>query len=217
MSFDQTFLAKAAQDHLGRTLTLPQPRDVFERIESEAQKEGQPAVGRETGSLLRALVAARGAKSILEVGTNLGYSALWMATALPEGGQVDTLEIDADLAKRARAHFADAKMADRVKVLEGAALATLPRLLDQSYDLVFLDAVKAEYPQYLDHALRLLRPGGVVCADNLFWLGRAWDEDDTSPDTLGVREYTRRVFEDPRFVSTLVAAEDGLGVSVLRG
>lgn len=217
MSFDQSFLDEAARAYLARTLRLPEPRAVFERIEKEAEKEGQPAVGRTTGSLLRALVATHRSQRVLEVGCNLGYSALWMATALPEGGTLETIEIDPELAKRADQHFVDAGLARRVKVHEGAALDVLPTLAEASYDLVFLDAVKAEYPRYLDEALRLLRPGGLVVADNMFWLGRAWDEGDTDADTTGVREYTRRVFEDPRFVSTIVPAEDGLAVSVLVG
>src|SRR5439155_24394210 len=101
----------------------------------------------------------------------------------------------------------------KVQVHEGAALDVLPRLKGP-YDLAFLDAVKAEYPRYLDHALPTVRVGGIVAADNLFWQGRVWDAKADDADTRGVREYTRRVLEDERLASALVPSEDGLGVSV---
>lgn len=217
MSFDQSFLAPDAADYLARLLPAPEPRAVFERIEAEARAEGQPAIGRQTGSLLRTLVAARSARRVLEVGCNLGYSALWMATGLPADGRLETIEYDAELAQRAAGHFRAAGLAERTEVHVGEALKILPRLPDASYDLMFLDAAKFEYPQYLDHALRLLRPGGLLAADNLLWLGQAWDEKAQDDDTKGVREYTRRVFDDARLVTTLVPVEDGLGLSVLRG
>jgi predicted O-methyltransferase YrrM len=208
VSFDESFLAPEAAAFVERIHPLPFPA-VMRRIEEEARKEGQPAVGRGTGSLLRALAAAVRARRILEVGCNLGYSGLWLASGR---AALDTIEIDPALARRARAHFAEAKVAATVH--EGAALDVLPRLAGP-YDLAFLDAVKAEYPRYLDHALRLLRPGGVVAADNMFWLGRAWDEKERDSDTEGVREYARRVTTDARFATSIVPSEDGLAVSVL--
>lgn len=216
MSFDQSFLRQDAQDYLARLLPAP-PSPVFERIEAEARAESQPAVGRVTGGLLRALVASHGARRVLEIGCNLGYSALWMAHGLPSGGSIDTIEIDARIAERARAHFREAGFGERVRVLVGPAAQVLPTLPAAQYDLVFLDAMKEEYPLYLDHALRLLRPGGLVVADNVLWSGRVWDERAQDADTRGVREYTRRIFADPRLASTVVPAEDGLAVSVFSG
>lgn len=214
MSFDQSFLAPEASRYLEGLLDVPYR--VMALIEEEARKENQPAVGRQAGSLLRGLVLAHRSARVLEVGCNLGYSALWMAAGLPPGGRLETIEINDDLASRAESHFRDAGVGDRARVLRGAALDVLPRLEARAYDLVFLDAVKAEYPQYLDHALRLLRPGGLVVADNMFWLGRAWDPEARHEDDAGVREYTRRIFADARLTSTIVPVEDGLAVSVLR-
>lgn len=214
MSFDQTFLAPEAARYLDGLIEVPYP--VMGIIEEEARKENQPAVGRQTGSVLRSLVLAHRSARVLEVGCNLGYSALWMAAGLPRDGRVDTIEINDDLATRAEGFFRDAGAGDRMRVLRGAALDVLPRLEARAYDLVFLDAVKAEYPEYLDHALRILRPGGLVVADNMFWLGRAWDPQADHEDDAGVREYTRRIFSDARLTSTIVPVEDGLGVSVVR-
>jgi len=212
MSFDESLLPPAAAAYLERHLAPPFP--IAERVEREVRAEGQPAVGRQTGSLLRALALARGAERVLEVGTNLGYSALWLCAGLGPKGAFEGIEIDPGLAQRAGATLHEAVGA-RATVHQGAALDVLPRLPAASYDLVFLDAVKAEYPRYLDHALRLLRPGGIVAADNMFWSGAAWDEARRDPDTLGVREYTRRIFADAKLASTIVPVEDGLGVSVL--
>lgn len=214
MSFDQEFLPREAHDHLARTITLPSP--VLERLEREARDERQPAVGRQTGSLLRTLALSLNSTRIAEVGTNIGYSGVWLCAGLREGGRLDTIESDAEIAARGQRNL-DEAAPGRAKVHVGAALDVLPRLAAGTYDLLFLDAAKAEYPLYLEHAARLLRPGGIVAADNLLWSGRVWDESAQDADTRGIREYTRRIFSDARFASTLVPVEDGLGVSVLLG
>lgn len=213
MSHEQSFLAPAAGAYLDRALSAPFP--AMERVEREVVAEGQPAVGRQTGGLLRALTLARNAERVLEVGTNLGYSGLWLCAGLGARGRFEGIEIDPAIAARAEATLREAVGA-RASVHRGAALDVLPSLPATSYDVVFLDAVKAEYPRYLDHALRLLRPGGILAADNLFWQGGVWDDKRTDPDTLGVREYTRRILHDARLASTIVPVEDGLGVSILR-
>jgi predicted O-methyltransferase YrrM len=214
MSHEQSLLDKHAQKYV-EGLFAP-PFAVMERMEKEIAKEGQPAVGRATGAVLRSLALASGGSRILEVGTNVGYSALWLASELRVHGHLDTIEIDADIARRARDNFAEAKIGGKITVHEGAALDVLPRL-SAPYDLVFLDAVKAEYPRYLDHALRLLRPGGIVAADNAFWGGKAWAKPKEGDlDSWGVQELTRRITTDPRLAACLVPSEDGLLVAVVR-
>ncbi len=195
---------------------LPRASPVMARLHREAQAEGQPAVNPQTGALLRVLAAATGGRRVLEVGTNLGYGALWLLSGMPDSGHLDTIEIDPEMVRRARASFQEAGVAKRVTVHEGAALDVLPRLAP-GYDLVFLDCVKEEYPRYLDHARRLLRPGGVVAADNLLWHGHAWDPRDKDASTLALRAYAAAARDDPKLVSTVVPTGDGLGISVLRG
>ena len=211
MSFETSFLAPEARAHVARLVEPPFP-DVLRRMEREIEREEQPAVGRAVGSLLRTLAAAAQARRVLEVGCNLGYSALWLAAGMPADGRLDTIEMEDAIADRAEANFREAGVAARVRVHRGRAMDVLPRL-EGPYDLVFLDAAKAEYPQYLDHAWRLLRPGGVVAADNAFWRGRVWG-DAKDADTAGVRELTRRAFSDPRWATTLVPSEDGVLVAV---
>lgn len=212
MSFDESLLPPEASAYLSRQIAAPFP--VIERIEREIRSEGQPAVGRQTGSLLRALALSRRAGRILEVGTNVGYSALWLAAGLAPQGTLEGIELDPLLAQRAGANLHEA-VGKRASVHQGAALDILSRLAGGTYDLVFLDCVKAEYPAYLDHALRLAKPGAVIAADNMFWSGKAWDPKADDADTRGVREYTRRIFSERRLTSTIVPVEDGLAVSVV--
>src|SRR5919109_1261587 len=101
----------------------------------------------------------------------------------------------------------------RVRSILGRALDVLPRLTDGGYDLAFLDAVKSEYPEYLEHALRLVRPGGVILADNVLWSGRVADPKVTDANTEGLREYARKIAGDPRLDSVILTIGDGLAVS----
>src|SRR5438094_4903566 len=119
MSFDESLLPKDAAQYLERVQALPYPK-VMERIEREVRAERQPAVGRGTGAILRTLVAGAGGGRILEVGTNLGYSGLWLAAGLRADGRLDTIELDASNAHRARAHFEEVGLGARATVHEGA-------------------------------------------------------------------------------------------------
>ncbi|MEA3200334.1 MAG: hypothetical protein QOE90_1762 [Thermoplasmata archaeon] len=190
------------------------PFSVMDRLHREANAEDQPAVNPLTGALLRTLVAATGGKRVLEVGTNVGYGALWLLGGMPKDGRLDTIEIDPAMARRARANFEEAGVASRATVHEGAALIVLPKLAP-GYDLIFLDCVKEEYPQYLEHAKRLARSGGVIAADNLLWHGDIWDAGKKDASVLGLRAYTEAMLRDPRLVSSVVPTGDGLSVSVL--
>lgn len=172
-------------------------------------------VSNDTGALLATLVRATGARRVLEVGTLFGYSAVWMGRALPPGGRLDTLELvdaHADFAERL---FADAGLADRVRVHRGPALATLATL-DGPYDLAFIDADKSGYVAYLECALELVRPGGTIIADNVAWSGRVADADDDEPDTLALRRYLDVAARHPRLDTNVLAIGDGVAVSVVR-
>lgn len=212
MSFEVSFLDEKAAAYATRHVARPYDA-VMRRMEREIRKERQPAVGLAVGSLLQTLAAASGARRIVEVGTNVGYSGMWLLAGAPQA-TLDTIEFDAAIAARAQRNFADAGVATRARVHLGAALDVLPKLAPPA-DLVFLDAAKSEYPDYVEHALRLLRPGGILAADNAFWLGRALDAAQRDADTRGVRKATKMAFEDPRFVgATIVPAEDGVLVAV---
>ncbi|HEU5174525.1 MAG TPA: O-methyltransferase [Gemmatimonadaceae bacterium] len=194
------------------------PEDpVLMALREDADREGLPpiAISPDTGRLLQVLLRAIGARRVLEVGTLGGYSALWMARALPPDGRLLTLERDAAHAAFARRHLAAAGVADRVEVREGHALQLLPALDGERFDLVFLDADKEPLPTYLDWALRLVRPGGAIVADNALWGGRVLDDRATDEATVAVREFNRRLATDPRLTSIVVPTHDGVAIGIL--
>ena len=189
---------------------------VMARVRRRCEDEGLPAVSMHSGQVLRTLAAAAvagGSGRVLEVGCLYGYSALWLASAAPHV-RVDTIEMDPGTADVAEAHFEEAGVNDRVTVHRGRALDVLP-LLDGPFDMVFLDAAKAEYVRYLDHSRRLLRPGGIVAADNVLWSGRVWDTRASDEDTEGLRRFTRAILEEPGLASTVLPVGDGMSVTVL--
>jgi predicted O-methyltransferase YrrM len=149
------------------------------------------------GRLLELLVRIAGARRVLELGTLAGYSAAWLARALPPGGRLVTLEADPAYAEIARANLAGLP----VDVVAGPALETLPAV-EGPFDLIFIDADKRSNPEYLGWALRLSRPGTVIVADNVVREGAVLDGDD--PSARGVREFAELVAAEPRLTATAV-------------
>lgn len=198
-----------------RPLFWPEDRLLVDLARDLAERGPQIQVSAEEGRLLGMLVALSGARRVLEVGTLFGYSGVWMARALGPDGHLDTVELSPVHAEAAREWFSRAGLSSRVTVHQGPALEVLAGL-HGPYDLAFFDAAKAEYCDYLDHALRLVRPGGMILADNVFWNGRVLDGDAADPDVRGIRDYNTRIASDPRLTSTVIPVGDGLSVSVVR-
>lgn len=193
-----------------------QEDDVLRGLVEDLRKRGpQIQVGAEEARAMAVLIAANGARRVLEFGTLFGYSAIWMARALPKDGHLDTIELNSIHADAAEHWIAEAGLSDRVTVMRGAALE-VARSLDGPYDALFIDAVKTEYPLYLDEGLRLVRSGGLILADNVHWSGAVADPDKSDAGVEGIREYLRRIATDPRLTSTVLDAGDGLAVSVVR-
>jgi predicted O-methyltransferase YrrM len=190
---------------------------VLRRIDREGGKEGIPVVGTAVGRFLRVLTTAIGAKRVLEIGTAIGYSALWIGGALPRGGELVGTEPDHARAQRARMNWREARVAAKLTVHEAPALEVIPKLRG-TFDLVFVDALKEEYEAYLDASLPLLRDRGVVAVDNLLWGGRASGArpDDRSAATKAIRRFNKRFLGDDRLMSTILPLGDGLGVAVKR-
>lgn len=189
-------------------------------IARELEARGLPAiqVSALEGRLLALLAALVGARRLLEVGTLGGYSGLWLVSLLPSDARLVTIEVDPRHAALAREAFRRAGEAKRIRLLEGDARELLPGLGDEgSFDLVFLDADKRGYPEYLEVAKRLLRPGGLLLGDNAFWDGRVVDEAERDEDTRGIREFNRRLAEDPTFEATIIPVRDGLAVGRFLG
>lgn len=180
-----------------------------------SEEEDVPAVSRLTGSWLRWLAALGPAHDIVEVGGGVAYSALWLLGGMHPRGMLTSIEIDPDRQGRAQRVLSHAGKGDRVRSILGAALNVLPKLADRAYDLAFLDAVKTEYPAYLVHAKRMLRPGGLLLADNVLWAGRVADDSVTDDDTVALRAFNADVRDDPDWAAHILPVGDGLLVARL--
>ena len=167
------------------------------------------------GQLLRMLVALTGARRILEIGTFTGYSALAMAESLPPDGHVDTLELDPDHAAKARGHIESAGETARIEVHLGIALDMLERL-EGPYDLAFVDADKSAYAEYFDRLVPLLRPGGLIVADNVFRHGRVLKSDTNDPSVIGMRSFNDKAVTDPRVETVMLTVRDGISLIRIR-
>ncbi|NYF17404.1 putative O-methyltransferase YrrM [Microbacterium sp. AK009] len=165
-----------------------------------------------TGKFLHLMVRLTGARRVLEIGTLGGYSAIWMARALPEDGEVVTVEAEPRNAAVARANLARAGVSGRVRIAEGRGADVLPTLVDEApFDLVFIDADKESNTVYLDWAARLGRPGTVVIIDNVVRSGEVADPASESPQVHGVRRGLEMLARDPRFDATALQTLDAKG------
>jgi predicted O-methyltransferase YrrM len=159
------------------------------------------------GKFLEFLVRVSGAKRVLEIGTLGGYSTIWLARALPEGGRVVTLELDPHHARVARGNLQNAGVLDRVEVRVAPALESLSTLVTENaepFDLIFIDADKRGYPQYLQWSLKLSRPGTVIVADNVVREGRVLDSNSDDADVQGVQRFTELLATEPRLSATVL-------------
>ncbi len=166
-------------------------------------------VGRLEGRYLEMLTFALGARSVLEIGTFGGYSALSMAPGLAPGGRITSCEISPVHAEFARRHIAASPYAESIEVVVGPALDTIGTL-PGPFDLVFIDADKAAYPHYLEAVLPKLSPRGLIAADNTLWSGRILDASDTSADTEALRRFNDALAVDPRVVVVQTTVRDGV-------
>ena len=164
------------------------------------------------GKLLHLLARATGARRVLEIGTLGGYSTIWLARAVPEGGRVVTIEAEPRNAAVARASIDRAGVGERVEILVGRAADVLPTLAgDDPFDLVFIDADKESNTIYLEWAARLGRPGTLIVVDNVVRSGRVADPADTSAQVEGVRAALAMLRDDPRFDATALQTLDAKG------
>ncbi len=204
----------------------PVPHPVLLDMESEAERDGIPILDRASGRILAALAAAR--VRIVEVGTAIGYSTLCMALAQPPAGTIATLDPDAGRTDRARTFWRRAGIPDgRIAVLNAPALAAFERadpVVDGPFDLAFIDAVKAEYADYLDALVPRLRTGALVVADNVLYHGLVAGRRDVDQEGPGahvsadaMRAFDAAVLSDPRFAAAILPVGDGLLVATYVG
>ncbi len=196
---------------------LPEDEPLLMARASAAEVGGAPPVSPTTGAALRFVAAAVSAKAVVEIGTGCGASGIWMLRGMRRDGVLTSVDVDPEHQRLARRVFVEAGFPpNRYRLIGGKAAEVLPRLTDGAYDLVFCDADKHEYPDYLTAALRLLRPGGVVAFDNALWGGRVADPACTDAETVAIREVCERVRQDEGLIPLLLQVGDGLLAAVKR-
>ena len=199
----------SAVDRYLTELFAPEDQALDEALEA-SQDAGLPAiqVSAPQGKLLHLMARMCGARHVLEIGTLGGYSTIWLARALPpaaEGGRLVTLEYEPKHAEVARANLARAGLADRVEVIVGPALQSLPELTaSEPFDFIFIDADKTNYPGYFDWSLKLSRPGTVIVADNIVRKGAVTDAASNDPNVRGVRQFNERLVASKRVTATAI-------------
>ena len=219
---DTRRLLRDIDDYVAGLFVLPD--EALEEALREAEREGLPAinVSATEGKLLQMLVGISGARRVLEIGTLGGYSAIHFARALPEKGALISLELDEHHAEVARRNVERAGLSAKVKIRIGDARQGLQSLVEDGegpFDLIFIDADKEGYPEYLDWSLRLSHPGTVILGDNAIREGSVIDPDDSS--SRAMREFNQKLAEDPRLsaiVLPLIRERiDGLAIARVTG
>jgi predicted O-methyltransferase YrrM len=193
---------------------------VLDDVARTGAERGLPLVDAEVGALLRVLATAVGATRILEIGTAIGYSGLWLAGALPPGGMLLTIELDEARAGEARSNFDKAGVADKVNVMIGDAERLVAKVAGP-FDLIFQDGAKQLYSPLLDRLAGLLRPGGLLVTDNVLWGGEVVPgfvdpPDAPAADTAAIADYNQRLASHPQLATATVPLRDGVAISVKR-
>jgi predicted O-methyltransferase YrrM len=192
--------------------------EVLDDIARGNEQRGLPLVDAEVGALLRTLAIAVNASRILEIGTAIGYSGIWLAGALPPGGMLITMEMSEERAREARENFARAGLTDRASVVVGDAQLKLAKV-SGPFDLIFQDGDKQLYTPMLDRLVALLRPRGLLVTDNVLWDGEVAPGFAATPkrpaeDTRAIAEYNQRVASHPDLLTAVVPLRDGVSISV---
>ena len=186
--------------------------DWLERQSWLRTSHGRQICGPSVGALLRHLVLLLQPRRVLEIGTFSGYSAIWMAGALPEGGRIDTIERNDEMEDLIREGFSRAGVSDRIRLLIGDALDILPGV-GQTYDLVFIDADKREYVAYYQSVFDLVPSGGYIVADNVLWDGKVLGEEPPrDQQTRGILAFNDLVSGDDRVENFILPLRDGLHI-----
>ena len=188
--------------------------DVLANARSRAAEVGVSPIGSGGGAALQFLAAVTEARAVVEIGTGTGVSGLWLLRGMRADGVLTTVDTEAEHQRLAKKTFIEAGVpSQRARLINGSALDVLPRLTDGHYDLVFCDGDKLEYADYLNEALRLLKPGGLVAFDNALWHDRVADPAQRDPETVAIRELGRTVRESEELLPLLLPMGDGLLVA----
>lgn len=195
-------------------LSILPPRDsVMQEMEAQAAKRDIPIVGPAVGRVLYQYARLINAKKVFELGSAIGYSTLWFARAVGEGGEVFYTDADPKNADEASGYFRRAGVAERIHIGVGDALEQLA-LRQREFDIIFNDVDKEYYPRVLDMAANHLRRGGLFITDNILWSGQVADVNAKDKDTRAIQEFNQRLYAMKDFFTTILPLRDGLAVAV---
>jgi len=193
---------------------LPEGDALLKRLEAYAAAHEVPIIGPHGGSFLYTIAKLTKPRHILEVGTAIGYSAIWLGRGTAEySTRITTIEIDPEIAKIARANLKEAGLLERVEILVGDGLETCRRL-SGPFDLLFIDAAKEQYRAILDVMLPKLSPGAVIMADNVLWHG-AVAERNPDETTRAIQDFNKHICAHPKLETVIVPLRDGISLSIV--
>ena len=188
------------------------------REETAKQPQAMMQISPDQGQFMALLVKLMGAKKIIEIGVFTGYSSLCMAMALPDDGHIVACDINKEYTDIARQYWRKAGVADKIELVLAPAIRTLDKLLAQgeqgTYDFVFIDADKPEYPDYYERSLQLIRKGGLIAIDNVLWYGKPADPVEKDKDTLAIRKFNQKLYQDSRVMISMLTIADGLTLAM---
>jgi predicted O-methyltransferase YrrM len=194
---------------------LPPRDEVLAAMESEAAKRDIPIVGPAVARVLYQLAVISGAKTVFELGSAIGYSTIWWARAVGDGGRVVYTDGDRKNADEARSHFERAGVSGRVTVRVGDALEFLSEE-KRELDIIFCDIDKEDYPRAFRLAVPRLRKGGLFVADNVLWSGKVAEPNPSEDSTKAILEFNRLLYNSQELFTTILPIRDGLAVAVKR-
>jgi caffeoyl-CoA O-methyltransferase len=192
---------------------LPARDEVLAEMEAEAAEHKVPIVGPAVGRIFQQLALMIGAKTVFELGSAIGYSTIWWARAVGDGGRVYYTDSDPKNAEKARRYFDRAGVASRITVLTGDALELLSEQ-KQPFDIIFNDVDKEDYPRVFRLAVPRVRKGGLFVTDNVLWSGRVAQPNPAEPTTKAIVEFNRLVYNSPDLLTTILPIRDGVAVGL---
>jgi caffeoyl-CoA O-methyltransferase len=194
---------------------LPKRDDVLTEMEDYATEHKIPIVGPAVARVLQQLAMTIKARTVFELGSAIGYSTIWWAQAVGDGGRVIYTDGDSKNAERARGYFARAGVSERITVHTGDALEFLSEE-KQEFDVIFNDVDKEDYPRVLRLVAPRLRQGGLFITDNVLWSGRVAEKKSTDGETKAILEFNRKLYDAQEFYTTILPIRDGLAVALKR-
>lgn len=192
---------------------LPSRDEVLAEMEAEAVERDVPIVGPAVGRIFFQLASLMGAKTVFELGSAIGYSTIWWARAVGEGGRVYYTDSDPKNAEKAKKYFERAGVASRIMILTGDALEFLSER-KEAFDIIFNDVDKEDYPRVLRLAVPRLRKGGLFVTDNVLWSGRVTQATPTEATTKAILEFNRLLYSSPDLFTTILPIRDGVAVGL---